>query len=203
MALFFQENIDAETRLGIWKIEEDENFFKQKVSLHRAVTHYHSRLQHLAGRFLLKYLFPDFPSNLIQIADTKKPFLPNDTFDFSISHCGNFAAAIVSRTHRVGIDIEIPQEKVRYVSHKFINENEFENIHPKSIVDFTKIWSAKEAVYKWYGQNGVDFRQHIHLFFDKEKNIFNCRFAKTLADIDVQLKQFDGLCLSFVCTKKK
>ena len=73
MPLFFQQDIDDTTRLAIWKIEEEEAFFH--VPLQREITHPHKRLQHLAGRYLLKYLFPDFPTELIRIADTRKPFL--------------------------------------------------------------------------------------------------------------------------------
>src|SRR5687768_3039321 len=108
MPVFYQQDINATTRLGIWRINEDEAFFKKLVPLHRDVTHAHKRLQHLAGRFLLKYLFPDFPSEQVLIADTKKPFLPGEAYHFSISHCGDYAAAIVSKDMRVGIDIEIP-----------------------------------------------------------------------------------------------
>src|SRR6476469_11018452 len=124
MPIFFQQRINHSTRLGIWKIEETEEFFKGNVPQHRDVTHPHKRLQHLAGRFLLQYLFPDFPYELIQIADTRKPYLPNEQYHFSISHCGDFAAAIVSSTHRVGIDIEIPSEKLERLAHKFIHESE-------------------------------------------------------------------------------
>jgi len=57
--IFFQQQVNDSTRLGIWKIEETEEFFKANVPQHRDVTHPHKRLQHLAGRFLLQYLFPD------------------------------------------------------------------------------------------------------------------------------------------------
>ena len=73
MALFYQHNINESTKLGIWKIEEPEEFFLAEVPLNRAITHPHKRLQHLAGRYLLKYLFPDFPYTEIVIADTRKP----------------------------------------------------------------------------------------------------------------------------------
>ena len=46
------------------------------------------RLQHLAGRYLLYALFDDFPLEEIVIADTRKPFLENEKYHFSISHCG-------------------------------------------------------------------------------------------------------------------
>ncbi len=50
--------------------------------------------------------------------------MPNDVYHFSISHCGNFAAAIVSRNNRSGVDIEIPAAKVARVMHKFLHQAE-------------------------------------------------------------------------------
>ena len=95
MPVFYQQEINATTRLGIWKIEEDEPFFKQYVPIHREVTHPHKRLQHLAGRLLLKYLFPDSPSHLIRIADTRNRFYLAKPIIF-LFHIGVHAAAIVS-----------------------------------------------------------------------------------------------------------
>jgi phosphopantetheinyl transferase len=165
MPLFFQQDIDTDTRLAIWKIEEEESFFN--VPLQRSITHPHKRLQHLAGRFLLRYLFPDFPLDLILIADTRKPYLENEAFHFSISHCGDYAAVIVSRTKRVGIDIEIPTEKVVRIQHKFLHEEESSlllqwNGVPE-IEKATLIWSAKEAMFKWWGRGEVDFSEVLRL----------------------------------------
>src|SRR5699024_2654722 len=107
MPLFFLNELDADTRLAVWKIEEEELFFTEKVPLQRQITHPHKRLQHLAARYLLQHLFPHFPISLIQVADTRKPYLEDEAFHFSISHCGDFAAVIVSRAKRVGVDIEL------------------------------------------------------------------------------------------------
>src|ERR1043165_22856 len=128
MPIFFQQQINEYTRLGVWKIEETEEFFKHNVPLHRDVTHPHKRLQHLAGRFLLQYLYPDFPYELIQIADTRKPFLPGEQYHFSISHCGDFAAAIVSKDQRVGVDIEIPVEKIERIRDKFLSTDDIDQL---------------------------------------------------------------------------
>ncbi len=183
MPLFYQHTINQTTKLGIWKIEEDENFFLQTVPLQQSITHPHKRLQHLAGRYLLQYLFPDFPYEEILIADTRKPYLPNEQYHFSISHCGNYAAAIVSSNNRVGIDIEIPSEKVQRIAHKFIHENEMQWMEKFSVSGFrfpvnnpaeeqlqtenyklqTILWSSKEAIFKWYSLGGVDFKEHMQL----------------------------------------
>jgi phosphopantetheinyl transferase len=126
MPIFFQQEIDNDTRLAIWKIEEGEEFFLQKAVPQRLVGHPHKRLQHLAGRFLLRHLFADFPVELIRIADTRKPFLDDEAYHFSISHCGDFAAAIVSKTKRVGVDIEEIRPTVGKVQHKFVSELELD-----------------------------------------------------------------------------
>jgi phosphopantetheinyl transferase len=126
MPIFFQQEIDNDTRLAIWKIEEGEEFFLQKAVPQRLVGHPHKRLQHLAGRYLLRHLFADFPVELIRIADTRKPFLDDEAYHFSISHCGDFAAAIVSKTKRVGVDIEEIRPTVGKVQHKFVSELELD-----------------------------------------------------------------------------
>jgi phosphopantetheinyl transferase len=202
--IFFQQQINDTTRLGIWKIEETEEFFKANVPQHRNVTHPHKRLQHLAGRFLLQYLFPDFPYELIQIADTRKPFLPDEQYHFSISHCGDYAAAIVSKESRVGIDIEIPTEKISRIMYKFLSANEHELFHliqpDKDRIPFsTLLWSAKESVFKWYGNGGVDFRREIQLKKQHEgTETIDSFFSKNTSELTVHYRQFDHLVLAWV-----
>lgn len=186
MPLFYSQTIDANTRLAIWEIAEDEAFFLEKVPVSRQLTHPHKRLQHLAGRYLLQHLFPDFPLSLIQIADTRKPYLPEESHHFSISHCGQFAAAIVSTERRVGIDIEEPTERILRIMPKFLSERERNEFTPHNIEllveTATTLWSAKEAMFKWYGMGEVDFRQHLQIdsiaFADETSGLLQATFAK-------------------------
>ena len=210
MPIFFQHQINETTRLGIWKITETEDFFKRNVPRHRDVTHPHKRLQHLAGRFLLQFLFPDFPYYLVQIADTRKPFLANEQYHFSISHCGDYAAAIVSKDKRVGIDVEIPVEKILKIQDKFLSGEEkkifniqnSKNALQPGAADYrhqTLFWSAKEAVFKWYGNGGVDFRKHIQLQKQHEgAETINCFFSANNSDLVIHYRFFDGLVLTWV-----
>lgn len=196
--------------MGIWKIEETEEFFKNNVPQHRDVTHPHKRLQHLAGRFLLQFLFPDFPYELIKIADTRKPYLPNEKYHFSISHCGDYAAAIVSRDKRVGIDIEIPVEKILKIQQKFLSAEEVKQLAIGNLPlanklptpDFrlmTLLWSCKEAVFKWNGSGGVDFKEHIHLrkIHEGEETI-ECVFTKNNSMLTIHYRLFEHLVLAWV-----
>jgi len=179
MPVFYQQTIDRHTKIGIWKIEETEQFFLETVPLQNEITHPHKRVQHLAGRYLLRYLFPDFPYDLIRIADTRKPFLVNDIYHFSISHCGDFAAAIVSSQKRVGVDVEIFSEKIERVKEKFINkveENTMVHFAPSNHLNkyLTLMWSCKESIFKWYGSGQVDFKKHMQMqaiHFDERKEV--------------------------------
>jgi phosphopantetheinyl transferase len=205
MPIFFQQQINENTRLGIWKIEEAEEFFKGNVPLHRYVTHPHKRLQHLAGRFLLQYLFPDFPYELIQIADTRKPFLPNEQYHFSISHCGDYAAAIVSKKNRVGVDVEEPKEKVLRIADKFLSEEEKKMFNVQSSMLNaqlpTLLWSCKEAVFKWYGDGGVDFKKDINITdIDFMEKSINLTFKKTNKQYKLQYHFFNSMVLSWLIT---
>ncbi|RYY53398.1 MAG: 4'-phosphopantetheinyl transferase superfamily protein [Chitinophagaceae bacterium] len=204
MPIFFQQQITPATRLGIWKIEETESFFRDNVPHHRDVTHPHKRLQHLAGRFLLQFLYPAFPYDLIHLAETRKPYLPSEEYHFSISHCGDYAAAIVSRETRAGIDVEIPVEKVAKIRHKFLSDTEIGLFgvgeeQPEDLHLLTILWSAKEAVYKWYGNGKVDFSEQIRLLsINREQHSIDCHFTKTGTDLQIRYGTFDNLVLAWV-----
>ena len=212
MPIFFQHSINDATKLGIWKIEEPESFFLNKVPLKQQVTHPYKRLQHLAGRMLLPELFEDFPLSEILIADTRKPFLTDEEYHFSISHCGNFAGAIASSENRVGVDIEFMTSRLKGIAPKFLTEDErkyldkWQYLSKLHLQMMTIIWSAKEAIFKWYGEGNVDFRKHMQLdgvivtgsdewitipfLFKKGQNI----------SLKVMAKTFDELVLAYVVT---
>ena len=204
MPIFYQQDIDENTKLGIWKIEEEENFFLERVPLQREITHPHKRLQHLAGRFLLKYLFPTFPVRLIKIADTKKPFLEDEAYHFSISHCDDYAAAIVSKKERVGVDVEIPSFKIDRIKNKFLNAKEFSILDPQfSITQLTLMWCCKEAVFKWWSYGGVDFSEKIRLQPFELQPSGNLPVEFLLgdrSDLLLHYKIFDKLCLAWLKT---
>lgn len=167
MPLVYQQNINEASRLAVWHITESEDFFLQKVPLSNNITHPHKRLQHLAGRYLLPELFEHFPLKLVQIADTKKPYLLDEAYHFSISHCADYAAAIVSKTNRVGVDIEVVSAKVEKIKNKFLSASEQEMLDALQSGSnnrlLTLAWSIKETIFKWYAEGGVDFREHMHI----------------------------------------
>lgn len=207
MPLIRTIQIDEDTKLGVWKIGEEEAFFRTKVAIEPEVHHPHKRLQHFAGRYLLVQLFPELPVNDIRVMDSRKPYIPGNPYYFSISHCGEFAAAIVSTRENVGIDIEQAQPKIGKVAHKFLAPREaaFLSKHNK-LYHQTVCWSAKEAVYKWYGMGGLDFRAHMQLqaFPFQTTGMLTCDFLKgeTMACLGLQYLFDNDLCLVWVSGAK-
>ncbi|MDB5203463.1 MAG: 4-phosphopantetheinyl transferase [Ferruginibacter sp.] len=203
MPLVYQQNINLSTKLAVWHIAEAEAFFLQRVSLQQYIAHPRKRLQHLSGRLLLTELFADFPVALIRIAETRRPFLPDDPFHFSISHCGDYAAVIVSNCQRVGIDIEIPHSKIERIRDKFLTVTEQEIVAAANIADgLTMAWSIKESLFKWYAKGQVDFKQHLHIqSLEKTGNEFSaaCTVSKENEQaLEVKGLMFNGNCLAWV-----
>jgi phosphopantetheinyl transferase len=210
VALFYQQNINELTRLAIWELAETEDFFAATVTIQNNVTHPHKRLQHLGGRYLLPYLFPDFPSSSIAIADTRKPFLPDEQYHFSISHCGNYAAAIVSSEERVGIDLELFTERVHRIKHKYLHPQElaFVNniVEEKHTELLTLLWSAKEAMFKWWGNGDVDFSEVLRIdpFLPQQEGTMHAKFIKGKTNIPLVLhyRMMEKMCLVWVRSTK-
>lgn len=223
MPLFYQHNINGSTKLAVWQIAENEDFFLQKVPVKKEMMHPHKRLQHLAGRYLLQILHPDFPLDEIQIAESKKPFLTDEKFHFSISHCREYAAAIVSDNKTVGIDVELVTPKIQLIKKRFLSESELElsgilnvqgrtfdndpstlNLHTSTSNDqlSTLFWSAKEAIYKWHGRGALSFKNNMklkELFFEKEQGFINAQFIKEeITDLKIEFRFFGELCLVWI-----
>ncbi len=199
--------------MGLWHIAEAEIFFAERVALQREITHPHKRLQHLAGRYLLTQLVPGFPNELIQIADTRKPYLPGEAWHFSLSHCGDYAAAIVSRDCVVGVDVEAISPKVQRVQHKFLTVAESalaatadwngSRAQGDGYLTFlTTCWSIKEALFKWRGTGEVDFKAHLcieRVELSGNSGKAHCRVLKAAnIPLVVDFLVLDQHCLSWV-----
>ncbi|HEY0272328.1 MAG TPA: 4'-phosphopantetheinyl transferase superfamily protein [Chitinophaga sp.] len=202
MPLIRTIQIDPGTLLGVWQIAEPADFFEERVQVQASIHHPHKRLQHLAGRYLLTSLFADFPLADIRISNNRKPVLTDGRFHFSISHCGDYAAAIISRHGSVGIDIEEMQPTIEKIAPKFLNRAERAFIDPlRALAHKTICWSAKEAVYKWYGHGGIDFKEHIRLqpFPCRPAGLIHCHFHKGGDQAVLQLQYLleDKLCLAW------
>jgi phosphopantetheinyl transferase len=171
MPLFYQQNINATTKMAIWAIEEPLVFFESKL-LGRVVASKNSmhpvkRTQHLAARLLLQELLPEVDLNSIEYAANGKPYFVNESVHFSVSHCNGYAACVISEEGPVGIDIELIQDRIKKVAPKFLHHSELEKINTLNeeaqLKEMSFVWAAKEAMYKMNEKLGIDFSEHLRV----------------------------------------
>jgi len=77
----------------------------------------------------------------------------NREIDFSLSHSGGIVACAVSTDGRVGVDIEKITDKYERVAKRFFSEAE-QGI-AKNAEDFVRVWTRKEAYYKFFGKGSL------------------------------------------------
>ena len=136
--------------------------------------------------------------------DHGKPYLVNSNTHISLSHSYDYAAVIISKDKKVGVDIELIKHKIKSIKHKFLSDLE---LAQKQIGDNTNglyvSWCAKEAIYKWYGRKGLEFKQHIHIkpFKLKDEGVLQAlvELPEGTKALDVNyFKTKDGYMLGYV-----
>lgn len=189
MPLYYQQHIDENTRLAIWEIAEAPSFFMTEVGLRYPVLHPQKQAQHLAAGYLLLHLFPDFPYHTMVYPSAGRPYVPGDRYFFSLTHSGNMAAAIVSKSLAVGIDMERISDRVLRVRQKFLSEQEWEWVQTYEGEQrrdlLTLLWTVKETAYKWYNRPGTLFNQGILIdqFQLESTGLIPVRVAKRLVEV--------------------
>lgn len=206
MPLVYQHTINNHSRLAVWKIEEPLSFFQGKTDLSVPVIHPVKQLQFMASRYLLSYLVPGFSHKEVVISKSGKPFLPNHPTRFSISHCGNYAAAIVSEKSEVGIDVEIITPKATKLAAKYLSARELDLLPTTNDQTLlhrfsTLCWSIKETMYKWDGKGSIDFIKHLEINELPEtlSGIIKSRLLKdNTTELDIHFEIIGELILTWV-----
>lgn len=171
MPIVYNKNIDEHSVLAIWKIEETEEEMLAGLQLKQhewdIISSFNNgkRLLHwLSTRLLLRKLLNTEEYIDCQFDEDGKPYLTNFDYKISLSHSYDYAAVMISKDYSVGVDIELIKHKIKSIKHKFLSDVE---LAQKQIGDNTEglyvCWCAKEAIYKWHGKKGLEFKQHIHI----------------------------------------
>lgn len=167
MPIILNELTPCEVRILIWNIQETEEDLKKflnvsEKSLHdllSGINHAKRRKQKIVTNLLLGML----SSNALRIyySAEGKPILPTFDGHISISHSGDYVVLIFHLTKIVGVDIEIPDERVINISSRFINESEYLWASISKETTFSLIWGVKESIFKAIGGGGIDFKKNI------------------------------------------
>lgn len=210
MSLVYLRELNSNTKIALWRIEEDEHTLTSRLQLDEleeqkltTLSNGKRRLHWLATRVLLRTLlnttsYIDCPSD-----SNGKPYLANFPQKISLTHSYDYAGAIISSTGEVGIDMEIIKEKVERIAHKFLKPEELEFIskNENRLEQLYACWSAKEAVYKLQGNAGVSFLTDMTILPFEYENTgilkLHLKIERFDRVFDVHYEKFNDYMLSY------
>jgi 4'-phosphopantetheinyl transferase len=178
MPLILSERLNGQSSLGIWRLDESIPELRSLATLDGEEEEYYNsfgnerrKKQWLGYRIILQRLL-ERGHVRISYDEHGKPSVPGDTCHFSVSHSGDYSAAITSFLTPVGIDIERIRDRIERVTDRFLTEKELSWMNRTYRLEQLHIcWGAKESLYKLNGKSNVDFKT------------------------DMELEQFDYLCI--------
>lgn len=170
MPLLYIKNLDNNTRLGIWKVEETIDELQSQLILNQQELKFFSGLRKgkrnlhwLAGRVILRNLLET--SDFIEVREDEfgKPYLPDFDCELSITHSFDYAGVIISKS-KVGIDIERIKKDLLSIAPKFLSTQELSSLDMNNYKNQLYVfWCVKECLYKLYGKKELAFKENIKI----------------------------------------
>lgn len=90
------------------------------------------------------------------------PFIESEGY-ISVSHTKNLVGIALNKKFRIGLDLESYRSNILDLKHKFLSEEEYQLFDTNNTAVVTKIWSAKEALYKLAGRKKILFSSELLL----------------------------------------
>jgi 4'-phosphopantetheinyl transferase len=210
MPVIFLEEIEKDTFIGLWKIEENPAELENQLQLKdhelgvlRSLQGNKRNLHWLATRVLLRKMLNTEDYIDCRPDENGKPILLNLPHHISLSHSYDYAAVMISKEKRVGIDIEIIKTKIERVKNKFMTDEELSFIDNKNPIEHLyACWCAKEALYKLNGKKETSFKDNIRLqaFEYAEKGKLNGHINKkdSASNYTIFYKRFEDYMVGYV-----
>lgn len=164
--------LPAGALLGLWHLTEAEDAL---LALLPPATEYAARrptgrhaartAQWLAGRVVAHQLLPRItPADAVLANDANgRPYFPAlPDLAVSLSHSGEWVAAILAPRGRVGTDIELIRTKAQKLAPRFLSEAERADAGDDA-AKYSLYWSAKETLYKLHSRRGLVLKEQLLL----------------------------------------
>jgi 4'-phosphopantetheinyl transferase len=177
MPIILKEKFLDDCLFGIWEIRETYEDLLSQVHLYpgereklNSFKSIERKIEFLSVRALLKVLAG--VSVPIVYNERKKPYLHQSEYRMSISHSRTLTSIILSKTKKVGLDLEYMSHKIGKIRHRFINKDEFITRNPlKQKYHLYIHWCAKEALYKICDKQDISFIRNLTIEPFEPKNV--------------------------------
>lgn len=201
MPLFRDRTDEDGTRVVIWEVSEQHDFFKEGLQLSHEervfveTLNNKRQLEWMASRYLMQKVMDIDIEAKLRKDKFGKPYLLQEDVHISISHSHKYSA-LAKSPKIIGIDIQLQLDKITRIAHKFINEKEWTYFTEEERIEYMHvIWGAKESMYKAYGRKRVEFIEDMDLdkFTFLEKGFtFTGRLIKDKTyNYDLKAEKFD------------
>ncbi len=148
--------------------------------------HIKRRREFIATRILRKRVLG---SQRIQYNSIGAPFIEGVGF-ISISHSSYLVGLAFNECYMVGLDLETPRENILDIFPKFLASVEKYSFDSTNKLEMTRVWSAKEALYKLAGRKKIIFKEELLLSKD-ESGSWQGKIINPDHTLSVQLDIFD------------
>lgn len=177
MPIILKERFLDDCLFGIWEIRETYEDLLAQVHLYpgerdklNSFKSVERKIEFLSVRVLLKELLG--MSVLIVYNERKKPYLHQSEYRMSISHSRTLTSIMLSKTKKVGLDLEYMSHKIGKIRHRFINRDEYITRNPwKQKYHLYIHWCAKEALYKICDKQDISFIRNLTIDPFEPKNV--------------------------------
>lgn len=175
-------DLEKNGHIWLWKIDEtlDElsdiylnTKSQERLDSMKSLSH---QKGFLAVRQLLK--IAGYSDRNLSYTPLGKPLL-SDKKHISISHSFEYATLIIS-DKIVGIDIEKNRDKIKKIASRFIGTESLECTEQEAqIRELTRIWAAKESLFKTHIGGQILFKDHLFVTnVPLDKNTTSARLIK-------------------------
>ena len=156
LATVVRLSVKAEAQLGLWHISETaETMLARHPSLTEEVGQYHNeaRKQERIAVYELLFLMTGDDSIRLAHDSSGRPIIPG--WQVSISHTRGYAAVILARQGRVGVDIEYRSNRVSRIASRFLRDDEQATMPDEQLL----FWCAKETTYKYFSEQALELQE--------------------------------------------
>lgn len=116
----------------------------------------------LASRLLINIL--SGKDAVVAYRENGAPYLENSNLNVSISHTKGYVAALLQEMPFAGVDIERKSSRILKIKDRLLSSSETGMIdHDNKENHILICWCAKEALFKMIPEEGIDFREHLHI----------------------------------------
>jgi len=167
MKQIFHKRTANSSQIYVWKVVSTYDILLKKTLLREEellalakIKSEKRKIEFIATRSAVKSIFGN--ETTLQHLDSGQPYIQGNKH-ISISHSKNFIAIAVG-DQRLGIDIEMPSEKLLTVLPRILSTKEYDKFQCNPSLDLAcKLWGTKESILKYTGNPKLDYKKDIRV----------------------------------------